>query len=408
MVPEGWRFARIRDLKGADCRPVTKLGPFGSSIKKSDYRASGYKVYGQQQVLAGDQDFGDYWIDEEKYKELSACSVQPGDILLSTMGSFGSVLCLKEDCKPGIINPRLLRLSISKEIAHPSFIEYFLKSDLAQRQFLAFAQGGTMQAVNGASINALEIPLPPLAEQKQIAEVLRVWDRAIAVAGQQLDLARTQKRALMQTLLTPTRRFPGFEGQPWTEVRLGDVVYVSVGKAKRDELEDDGDKLVLDMGAVSRNGEIVARKRTNSLDDLLMTGDLVMPKDDIGGGNIIGKVVLVQTNDQYVLGDHVYLLRVKSANRVLPDFLRYQINSEQVNRTFRRKANGTAQLGLGRKDVETQGIQIPSLAEQQAIAEVLNDAQTEITTLETQITRLQAEKKALMQQLLTGKKRIKV
>lgn len=69
--------------------------------------------------------------------------------------------------------------------------------------------------------------LPPLPEQQKIAEILGTWDKAIETTEALLANARTQKRALMQSLLTGTRRFPGFEDQPWREVRLGDVVRLS-------------------------------------------------------------------------------------------------------------------------------------------------------------------------------------
>lgn len=167
MVPEGWQCLKVSSLSGADDRPVTKLGPFGSALKKSDYSTSGYKVYGQQQVLAGDQHFGDYWINDSKFKELEACSVRPGDILVSTMGSLGSVLRLTKACKPGIINPRLLRLSVSPKEAAPEYLEVFLKSVIAMRQFLSFAQGGTMPAVNGASVGGLRVNLPPSQSRRR-------------------------------------------------------------------------------------------------------------------------------------------------------------------------------------------------------------------------------------------------
>ena len=76
-IPDGWHVSRLDELPSSNSRPVTKLGPFGSAIKKSDYTSEGYKVYGQQQVLSGDESFGDYWVGQEKYDQLSACAVLP-------------------------------------------------------------------------------------------------------------------------------------------------------------------------------------------------------------------------------------------------------------------------------------------------------------------------------------------
>jgi type I restriction enzyme S subunit len=80
-----------------------------------------------------------------------------------------------------------------------------------------------------------------------------------------------------------------------------------------------------------------------------------------------------------------------------------------VNKQLRRKANGTAQLGLGKKDAEKQPVNIPKdIAEQQKIASVLTNADKETELLEQQLSDLKQEKKALMQQLLTGKRRVKM
>ena len=251
-----------------------------------------------------------------------------------------------------------------------------------------------------------EFLYPPLPEQRKIADILSTWDQAIETTEALLATARTQKRALMQALLTGKRRFPEFEGQGWKEVRLGDLVEITTGKAKRDDLDEDGDKIVLDMGSVSRSGTIIPKKRTFTTEDVLSLGDLVMPKDDIGGGNIIGKVVLVSEEDAFVLGDHVYRLRIRSNRAVRPDFLRFAINGSEVNRWLRRKANGTAQLGLGRRDIEKQVVRLPPIQEQTRIANILSDAELREAEYEVQIANLCTEKKALMQQLLTGKRRV--
>lgn len=160
------------------------------------------------------------------------------------------------------------------------------------------------------------------------------------------------------------------------------------------------------MGSVNRLGNLVCTKSTQHNADLLPKGTLVMPKDDIGGGNIIGRTSYIDRDDLYVLGDHVYALHIGDCDS---KFLHFLINSHPINKNLRRRANGTAQLGLGKKDVLRQKIKIPSeFSEQKAIAAVLTTADEEITALESDLSRLRQEKKALMQQLLTGKRRVTV
>ena len=68
---------------------------------------------GQEQVIRGDYLFGDYFISVSKYRELESCSVRPGDILLSLVGTAGKLLVLPEDAPAGVINPRLIRFTLA-------------------------------------------------------------------------------------------------------------------------------------------------------------------------------------------------------------------------------------------------------------------------------------------------------
>jgi hypothetical protein len=72
----------LKDFKN-ESRKILKAGPFGSALKKEDYVISGYKIYGQEQVINDDAFFGNYFITEEKFQKLKSCEVQPGDLLIS-------------------------------------------------------------------------------------------------------------------------------------------------------------------------------------------------------------------------------------------------------------------------------------------------------------------------------------
>src|SRR5574340_400005 len=90
-LPEGWTWCGFEQVSMSD-KHALKAGPFGSALKKKFYVASGYKIYGQEQVISGDPNFGDYFIDEAKYRELESCAVKPGDLLISLVGTAGKVL----------------------------------------------------------------------------------------------------------------------------------------------------------------------------------------------------------------------------------------------------------------------------------------------------------------------------
>ena len=150
------------------------------------------------------------------------------------------------------------------------------------------------------------------------------------------------------------------------------------------------------MGGISKEGKLIAKKRTNSAEDYLSMRDLVMPKDDIGGGLIIGKVAMIPKEYRYICGDHVYKL---SVTKGVVAYLHYVINSYDVNLSFRKKANGTAQLGLNKKSVINQTVLFPSLAEQTKIANFLFAIDRKIESVTTQITETQTFKRGLLQQM---------
>jgi type I restriction enzyme S subunit len=209
-MPVDWTLAPIADL-GGNSRPVIKAGPFGSAIKKENYVNSGYKIYGQEQVIRGDHLFGDYYIDRRKFQQLESCSVKPGDILLSLVGTTGRVLLVPEGAPPGIINPRLLRLSFDSSRVLSLFFKYVAESDYFQLRLERSAQGGTMGVLNAGAVKPIQVMIPPLPEQRAIAAALSDADALIASLDALIAKKRDLKQAAMQQLLTGKTRLPGFE-----------------------------------------------------------------------------------------------------------------------------------------------------------------------------------------------------
>ena len=200
-IPEEWVVDRIGEL-GQRGRPAVKAGPFGSSLKKTYYVPEGYRVYGQEQVLAGDLSIGDYYIDEERFGLLSSCEVRAGDILMSLVGTFGEAIVVPQDAEPGIINPRLLRLSLDPRLILPEFFCYWLQSDDIRKLLADTAQGGTMGVLNAGIVKNLRLGRPSLSEQSAIVATLsameRRFDSEIAVKA----AAVRSKIAFMSVLLT--------------------------------------------------------------------------------------------------------------------------------------------------------------------------------------------------------------
>ena len=194
-IPASWAWAGIEQL--ADGRAhALKAGPFGSALKKEFYTSSGYKIYGQEQVIRGDACYGSYFISESKYQELISCSVQPADLLISLVGTTGKILVLPPDAAPGIINPRLLKVSLSANNVNPYYIQIVLESPYSRQFFKMNAHGGTMDVLNLGILKELAIPLPDLAEQEEIAR--RVHEEIDSVERQEQAISHALKQAAAQ------------------------------------------------------------------------------------------------------------------------------------------------------------------------------------------------------------------
>lgn len=164
-----------------------KAGPFGSALKKDSYVEYGYKVYGQEQVISGNELIGSYYIDESKYNNLISCKVSPGDILVSLVGTIGKVLILSEHCEPGIINPRLIKITFDNNKMDSNFFCYYFQSDEIKAQYKEKSHGTTMDVLNMKILKQLRFPSFSLPEQQ---EIVRILDRIFAREQQAREAAQ--------------------------------------------------------------------------------------------------------------------------------------------------------------------------------------------------------------------------
>lgn len=193
----------------------------------------------------------------------------------------------------------------------------------------------------------------------------------------------------------PRLRFPGFSGT-WEKKVLGDLTKFQTGKSFSLELTNNGKYIVMDMGTIDQEGNRIESKTTNVTRDILKADDLVMPKDDIGGGLIIGRTAYIPTNSQYVLGDHVYQLRFHGIKGL---FIHYQINSNHFRKQVKRLVTGSAQLGLNSKSLSKTIITIPSLPEQEKIADFFSTLDEKIDLKEKEIENVKTMKKGFLQKM---------
>lgn len=167
---KGWEENQIKSIASKEKHSI-KAGPFGSSLKKEFYRPTGYKIYGQEQVIADDLSIGDYYIDEAKYLELKNCAVDEGDVLISLVGTYGKISVVPKIFEKGIINPRLMKISLDEKIYNPYFFKFLMQTNQMYDRVSKYSRGGTMDIVNLGIISDVLVITPPLKLQEKFLEI---------------------------------------------------------------------------------------------------------------------------------------------------------------------------------------------------------------------------------------------
>jgi len=259
--------------------------------------------------------------------------------------------------------------------------------------------GSTQVHIRNSDFFNTPFAVPILKEQTKIANFLTTIDEKITQLTQKNDLLTQYKKGVMQKIFSQELRFKDHDGKDfpeWEELSISEMFYRNTHSSKTEYIVSDGKFIIVDMGSISREAKLLSTKNTNFTNDFLTTNDLVMAKDDIGGGNIIGRVVQIPENNKYICGDHVYKLTLKQG---YVSYFYYAVNSTKVNKSFRQKANGTAQIGISNKTVDEQLLPVPRFNEQTKIANFLTAIDDKITATQTQLQALKQYKQGLLQQM---------
>jgi type I restriction enzyme S subunit len=194
-----WKWSTIDNIAGHDASSL-KAGPFGSSLKKSFYTETGYKIYGQEQVISGDSTYGNYYVNEEKFQSLINCAIAPFDILISLVGTVGKVLVLPEDCEKGIINPRLVKVTLNS-FYESVFFKYYFESSFLKSLYKLKNHGTTMDVLNLGSIK--ELPYPICSKEEQLQIVQEIESRLSVCDNVELSIVESleKAKALRQSIL---------------------------------------------------------------------------------------------------------------------------------------------------------------------------------------------------------------
>lgn len=286
--------------------------------------------------------------------------------------------------------PCLLVQRVARLRARPSIQQSLLRHHFSGHRFGEYVKKVQTETavphISPADIREYPIPVPPPDEQKGIAEVLDTWDQAIETVDKLIDNARARKQALMQQLLTGKRRLPGFEGGH-IERPLTEVTTIKTGDSNKQDSLADGPYTFFDRSTEVRRSQ-----------QYLFDTEAVIVGGE--GQEFIPKYFA----GKFDLHQRAYA--IQGFDRCFGRYIFHLVNHQR--HLLRRFAVGSTVPSLRMASFEKIPVPMLELGEQQAIAEILDSADLEVELLCNQKVALKTEKRALMRQLLTGKRRVKV
>ena len=308
----------------------------------------------------------------------------------------------------------------------PRYLGYYINSATYHNQLLPLITGTKVSSVSRAGLLATYVAIPPKGEQEKIAEALSDIEELISALGKLIEKKRNIKTGAMQELLgmrneecgmrnVPRRRLPGFSGE-WVEKRFDDCFeLIGNNTYARECMCDDCDGLanihygdvLIRYGAVLDCSRVAVPSLINSIicrTDRLSDGDVIIA--DTAEDETVGKAIEIRglKGRRAVSGLHTIACRPRFD--FAPGWLGYYINSSAFHDQLLPLITGTKVSSISKAGLRTTILNVPTLAEQKAIAAVLSDIDAEIAALEADRAKYEHIKSGMMQELLTGKTRL--
>lgn len=387
MVPSSWvscDLGNFMDFKN------------GLNADKSQY-GYGLKFVNVMDVFGNDILTEDKIIGRVNVAEsqLEANLLKFGDVLFNrTSETFDEIAmsAVYLDDKPAVFGGFVIRARPSNGVLIPEYSVYLFQSPKFRGQVIKLGQGAVRANIGQKDLVKVKVSIPPLSEQKKIAQILSSWDKAINIAEQLLINSQQQKKALMQQLLTGKKRLLDenrvrFSGE-WRRVELGHLLDYKqpTPYLVKSTNYSDGFKI-----PVLTAGKTFILGYTDETDGIYNFDLPVVIFDDF------------TTACKFV--DFPFKVK-SSAMKILT--AKPSVNIKYV---FEAMLMINFVIGGHQRHwisiFSNLVISLPKKEEQQKIASVLTSTDQEIEYLQQKIEVLKQEKKALMQQLLTGKRRVK-
>lgn len=416
IIPNDWEIIALDDFVEVETGKRMKGGGLTKGTVAS---IGGEHIDGSGNIIWENMKF----ISDDFYENLTKGKVKLGDILLVKDGATtGKVALVKNLFYPKVAVNEHVFIIRSKSINKLSnvFLFYLIFSHIGQKQ-IKLRFHGMIGGIKKEELKSIRIPLPPIQEQQAIAEILSIVDEAIQKTNEIIAKTERLKKGLMQELLTKGIGHKEFKDteigsipKEWEVVRLCDIASIK-GRIGWHGLKDENyltkGEYYLVRGIDFENGKVLWEKCVYVSKEWyekdpniqLKEGDILITKD-----GTIGKVALIRIlPKKATLGTGIFRIRLKT-DKCLSQYLYYIFNSSYFERFIRVLSAGSTLSHLYQRDLIDFKFPLPSLSEQQKIAEILSTIYRKLEIERKEKEKLERIKHGLMDLLLTGKIRIRV
>lgn len=396
IIPKEWEVMRLGD--------IADIGSGGTPSKSHSEYWGGTIPWITTSLLNKPYiDSAEVYITEEGLNNSSAKMLDAGVLLMAMYGQ-------------GQTRGKVAKLQISASTnqacayinVNMGLVDYVHQYLIAHYENIRkVSNDGNQKNLSLGLISNIQILFPPVHEQRLILDILSLWDTAIEKQSELIEKLKLRKRALMQQLFTGKKRLPGFSGV-WKRIKLGDIAKRVTRKNEEDN------KNVVTISA--QRGFVVQTDFFNkSVASEVLDNYFLVCKDEFcynksySNGYPMGAIKRLKSFDKAVVTTLYICFKLKNM-AVNIDFFEQYCESGIFNKELVKVANegGRAHglLNVTPSDFFNMHMRIPNIDEQNAIATVLVNADKEIELAKEKLNNLQSQKRGLMQQLLTGKKRI--
>ncbi|MFT6777303.1 MAG: type I restriction enzyme S subunit [Paraglaciecola sp.] len=404
MVPSGWERKLL--VKVAEIRTGVAKGKKGL---KDPIEVPYLRV---ANVQDGHIDLTEIKTIEIERHQLERYSLLKGDVLMTEGGDFdklGRGDVWQSQITPCLNQNHVFAVRVDKSEMEPYFLAALSGSHYGKTYFLSCAKRSTnLASINSTQLKQFPVLLPPLPEQRKISQVLSTWDKAISTTERLIDNSKQQKKALMQQTLTGKKRLLDYSGKlfdgEWEKHPIGKLCKSIVPGRNKPKLFEGNIPWVTTPEFQGRFIPSKLQKNYISQSTLSDCGGKLVPKGAVVMAAVGELGLTAIATESLVLNQqlHAFVCN-KNINNV---YLSYWLANQKPY--MESVASKTTIMYMNKTNCESIPVLIPSILEQQKIASLLTNADKKIELLERQLADLKQEKKALMQQLLTGKRRVKL